>query len=100
MPSSAPTQFVRRCLFCGGPHVTRTHTYAQSFTPMFERDGHRSEVRHDRTDPETGETRLLKRAGSFAHKPKAACQRCNGGWMRELEDAVRWCSTASLPASA
>lgn len=56
---------------------------------MFERDGHRSEIRHERTDPVTGETELLKQASTFAHKPRAACQLCNGGWMRELEDAVR-----------
>lgn len=86
--ASEALQFARRCLFCGEPHVTKTHTLARQYTSMFERDGHKSEVRHDRTDPVTGETVLLKRASTFAHKPKAACQHCNGGWMRELEDAV------------
>src|SRR4051812_2386259 len=82
-------QFARLCLFCGDPHVTKTHTLARQYTTMFERDGHKSAIRHDRRDPLTGETQLLKRASTFAHKPKAACQRCNGGWMRDLEEEVR-----------
>lgn len=75
-------------MFCDARHVTKTHTFARQYTSMFERDGHKSQIRHDRTDPETGETILLKRAGTFAHKPRAACQGCNGGWMRELEETV------------
>lgn len=82
-------QFARKCLFCGEPGVTKTHVFAKSFTDLFEEEGHEPLVRHDRTDPESGETRVVKRAKKFAFKPMAACQDCNGGWMRELEEALR-----------
>ena len=87
--SAASAQFALACLFCGGPHVTKTHVYARSYTQMFDDSDREYLVRHERTDPATGQTTLLKRAGTFAHKPLAACQACNGGWMREMEDAVR-----------
>lgn len=87
--TEAPQQFARTCLFCGKGGVTKTHVYAKSFTGMFEADGHEAEVRHDRTDPESGETETVKRAKTFAFKPKAACEGCNRGWMRELEEALR-----------
>ena len=87
--SAASEQFALACVFCGGPHVTKTHVYARSYTQMFDDSDREYLVRHERTDPATGQTTLLKRAGTFAHKPLAACQACNGGWMREMEDAVR-----------
>ena len=85
--SAASEQFALACLFCGGPHVTKTHVYARSYTQMFDDSDREYLVRHERTDPATGQTKLLKRAGTFAHKPLAH-QLLTQIW--PTRPAVRW----------
>lgn len=78
------------CMFCGASGVTKAHVFAQSWTKLFDEpnDTREHEVVHRYTDPVSGETRVLKRAKSFAMWSRKVCGSCNGGWLRELEERV------------
>lgn len=78
-------------MYCQASGVTKAHVFAKSFTSLFDEpnDTREHEVRHDYTDPETGEKRVLKRARTFALQARKVCGTCNGGWLNVLEGDVR-----------
>jgi len=80
-----------KCMFCETLGVTKAHVFAQSWTKLFDEpnDTREHEVVHRYTDPVTGETRILKRAKTFAMWNRKVCGSCNSGWLRELEERVQ-----------
>jgi len=78
-------------MFCDAPGVTHAHVFAKSWTPLFDEpnDTREHEVVHRYTDPGTGETRVLKRAKTFALTSRHVCGACNSGWLNELESRVK-----------
>ena len=77
-------------MYCESPGVTKAHVFAESFTKLFDdaNDPREHVVRHDYTDPSTGDERVLKRSRTFALKTRKVCRGCNGGWLGELEENV------------
>jgi hypothetical protein len=78
-------------MFCDALGVTKAHVFAQSWTKLFDEpnDTGEHEVVHRYTDPVTGDSRILKRAKTFAMWSRKVCGPCNGGWLRELEERVQ-----------
>lgn len=80
------TQARGHCFFCGAESVTKEHVWARSLTKLFE--GHGT-IRHGYSNPEGGiAPRVIKRANTFALISRKFCRSCNGGWMREADEAV------------
>jgi len=74
------------CWYCGGTGLTKEHIFGKSLIDLF--DGHGT-VRHAYEHPELGIKPRIKRAESFAYISRKFCRECNGGWMREIDEAVR-----------
>lgn len=77
----------RSCVFCGGRPVEREHLIPEWVGKCFP---HRGPYPHTkRAADEQGEQSKLYSAGVFRAKARIVCQPCNGGWMSDLENAVR-----------
>ena len=75
-----------RCWFCGAEGVTKEHVWARSLTDLFEDHG---VIRHEYVHPDPAMAPRVKRANSFALISRKFCRACNGGWMRETDEAAR-----------
>ena len=79
-----------RCCFCGREGVTKEHVFGKSLTKLFDGQGgsgNKHVVRHSYTHPDGSRT-PVKRASTFAVVSRKVCRSCNGGWMREADEAV------------
>lgn len=74
------------CWYCEGEGLTKEHIFAQSLIDLFRGHGM---VRHAYEHPELGVKPRIKRAKTFAYISRKFCRQCNGGWMREMDEAVR-----------
>ena len=72
--------------------MSKEHIWAKSLTKLFDDEEVGSGehiIRHDYANPEAGvPPRLLKRAKTFALITRKVCRDCNGGWMREADEAA------------
>jgi len=81
----------RRCLFCGRPGTSRKHILAAWIGRSLAgppQPGITIQFKHESTAPD-GTPRKPKTAKGTAYFTRAFCRKCNGGWMSQLEDAVR-----------
>jgi hypothetical protein len=91
-------QRTRKCEFCVGSGTTEEHILPRSWAPIFGMtesppQGQSFWLVHGVHDPigDGPAARLIdeKRAKRPAMTTRAFCQACQGGWMRELDEAVR-----------
>ena len=81
---------IEKCIFCGGEPTTKEHVWprwSHRYLPKVKKKWHALHaVEHlDRTDIE-----IVKHAGDpLDWQVKCVDEKCNNGWMRQLEDAAR-----------
>lgn len=84
----------RICAFCGGGNVSDEHFWPQWAEPLLPNGRELSYVEYSNhlhaDDTERKPSRHMRRQGSVINKTvRAACERCNSGWMSRLEMAVQ-----------
>lgn len=81
----------KRCIFCGGPNVSKEHFFSAWMAPLLPRSPAYEEfVILRRPDREPEFPRLSKRPADIATKKiRAVCAVCNNGWMERIESAAR-----------
>jgi hypothetical protein len=74
----------RLCAFCGGLGMTKQHIFGKRLLPFLEKKAATHLIIN--TAPYSTDTK--KREGNIWGKQlRRVCSQCNGGWMRELEEA-------------
>lgn len=93
------TQFVRHCIFCDAPRVSREHVYAdwmRDYLPVLARTVHEVSLRG--FNPASGEfgkesyrlPGVMNKTGApRSRKLYIACEPCNNGWMSVLQESAR-----------
>lgn len=75
------------CAFCGAVGVTKEHALGRQFADVVPGVGRWV---HQTFDPERPQAPPhVKVAGGPAFVARVSCARCNGGWMREIDDRAR-----------
>lgn len=76
-----------RCAFCGAVGVTKEHALGRQFADVVPGVGRWVHRTFDPEDPQAPPH--VKVAGGPAFVARVSCGRCNGGWMREIDDRAR-----------
>lgn len=89
----------KRCIFCGGPNVSKEHFYSDWMGGMFKDSGQGHVVENITNHPVHGEMKRVRKerpAPMQTKKIRAPCAECNNGWMNRLEAAARPYLTAMI----
>lgn len=82
----------KKCIFCGEPGLSRTHVWPDWVNEMFPGETREVlDVLIDHRAPGVDVTTPIaetKQGNLFTQKPYLACEPCNTGWMKQLEDEV------------
>lgn len=79
-----------RCVFCGteGVKLTKEHIWSDWIRRTLSEEQRSVRLRHDVRDSKRGPIRNYS-SRLFTLTAKDVCEPCNGGWMHDLEGAVR-----------
>jgi hypothetical protein len=81
----------RFCIFCDGPHLSKTHIWPEWLNTLLQPPGTRlEELDHARII--SNRKSRIREGSIFTQKPYLCCITCNTGWMRKFEDEM--CSFA------
>ena len=75
------------CIFCDGPHLTKTHIWPDWLNRLLAPPGQRHEHLDDPHDSSVRRSRT-KQGSVFSQKPYLCCEACNTGWMKRFEDEM------------
>lgn len=83
-----------KCIFCGGPGLTKRHIWADRLKRSIPRDGGSTQVLSE-IQIAAGhafiQPRFREHQGAIHSKqPRNVCKLCNGGWMRAIENAAAY----------
>src|ERR1700676_3468501 len=83
----------RKCIFCGGSKLSRTHIWPNWLEKLLSPGTDRSEELEKPTHLSPTHAKIvrevkLRQGNIFAQKPYLACIACNTGWMKHLEDEM------------
>lgn len=89
-----PTNTPRGCIFCGGRPLSKEHIWPQWLGPDIrppERNAARDEYFVTRTQKSivTASKKRERQGDTTTKQVRAVCRACNGGWMSEMETAVK-----------
>ena len=76
-----------RCIFCGGPGMSKEHLFSDWLRDLFPRS---PDDTHTLGIADEGPYRLIPQQGhSGTKKIRTVCQTCNSGWVSAIDDAAK-----------
>jgi len=89
-------QIAGRCVFCGGPKLTKSHIWpdwAQTVVPptrpQYELKFGAPMETFENSVPGPDYSQKTKPGAAANRQPRNTCGECNSGWMREIEEAAK-----------